>query len=45
MSNIDNAKVKENIDNKITLKDLVEEINQINKTINYILELIKTRNF
>jgi len=44
MDNITRNKLPEEI-KAITIKQLLDEIIKINKTINYILELIKTRNF
>jgi hypothetical protein len=45
MNNIDNKKLKEDINEDLKLKDVIEQLNVINKTINYILDLIRNRNF
>lgn len=47
MSNISDAqdKIKEPISDSADLADIIVEINKIKDTLNYILELIKTRKF
>jgi hypothetical protein len=46
MDNITAQKSTQDISSeKVDYKKLVDEVNKINKKINYILELIRTRNF
>ena len=47
MSNFDalKDKIKDKIDNKTTLKELIIKVDKLNEVLNNLIELIRTRNF